>query len=66
MTRKAYLYQHHTWPELGQAAKRQPVVVLPDRIRRGSWSPSSSGCRQFPDLEHLRSGGASRPKATFF
>ena len=29
MTRKDYLYQHHTWPELGQAAKRQPVVVLP-------------------------------------
>ena len=29
MTRKDYLYQHYTWPELGQAAKRQPVVVLP-------------------------------------
>jgi creatinine amidohydrolase len=29
MKRKNYLYQHHTWPELGQVAKRQPVVVLP-------------------------------------
>ena len=29
MTRKDYLYQHHTWPELGEVAKRQPVVVLP-------------------------------------
>jgi len=29
MTRKEYLYQHHTWPELGEAAKRQPVVVVP-------------------------------------
>src|SRR6185436_15145521 len=29
MTRKDYLYQHYTWPELGEAAKRQPVVVLP-------------------------------------
>src|SRR5262245_37229060 len=29
MTRKDYLYQHYTWPELGQVSKRQPVVVLP-------------------------------------
>ena len=29
MGRKSYLYQHHTWPELGEAVKRQPVVVLP-------------------------------------
>jgi creatinine amidohydrolase len=29
MERMAYLYQHHTWPELGEAAKKQPVVVLP-------------------------------------
>jgi creatinine amidohydrolase len=29
MTRKSYLYQHHTWPELGEVAKQQPVVVLP-------------------------------------
>lgn len=29
MERKAYLYEHHTWPELGEMAKRQPVVVLP-------------------------------------
>src|SRR3954452_8291554 len=29
MTRKEYLYQHHTWPELGQISKRQPVIVLP-------------------------------------
>lgn len=29
MERKSYLYQHHTWPELGEAAKKQPVVVLP-------------------------------------
>ena len=29
MTRKDYLYQYNTWPELGQVAKRQPVVVLP-------------------------------------
>jgi len=24
-----YLYQHYTWPELGEVAKTQPVVVLP-------------------------------------
>lgn len=29
MERKAYLYQHYTWPELGEVAKKQPVVVLP-------------------------------------
>lgn len=29
MARIPYLYQHHTWPELGELAKRQPVVVLP-------------------------------------
>src|SRR5579862_1462734 len=29
MTRKPYLYQQYTWPELGEVAKRQPVVVLP-------------------------------------
>src|SRR5215813_13777813 len=29
MARKDYLYQHYTWPELGQVVKRQPVVVLP-------------------------------------
>ena len=29
MTRQPYLYQHYTWPELGEIAKRQPVVVLP-------------------------------------
>ncbi len=29
MQRKPYLYQHHTWPELREAAKSQPVVILP-------------------------------------
>jgi len=29
MVRKGYLYQHHTWPELGEITKKQPVVVLP-------------------------------------
>ena len=29
MERKSYLYQHYTWPELGQIVKQQPVVVLP-------------------------------------
>ena len=29
MERKSYLYQHYTWPELGDVAKKQPVVVLP-------------------------------------
>ena len=29
MARIPYLYQHYTWPELGEVAKRQPVVVLP-------------------------------------
>jgi creatinine amidohydrolase len=29
MERKLYLYEHHTWPELGEIAKEQPVVVLP-------------------------------------
>lgn len=29
MERKSYLWQHHTWPELAGAAKRQPVVVIP-------------------------------------
>ena len=29
MPRLPYLYQHHTWPELGEIARRQPVVVLP-------------------------------------
>jgi creatinine amidohydrolase len=29
MARIPYLYQHYTWPELGEMAKRQPVVVLP-------------------------------------
>jgi creatinine amidohydrolase len=27
--RKPYLYQHYTWPELGEIVKQQPVVVLP-------------------------------------
>jgi len=29
MARIPYLYQQYTWPELGEVAKRQPVVVLP-------------------------------------
>ena len=29
MERKPYLYQHNTWPELGELVKKQPVVVLP-------------------------------------
>jgi creatinine amidohydrolase len=29
MERKPYLYQHYTWPELGEVAKTQPVVILP-------------------------------------
>jgi creatinine amidohydrolase len=29
MERKKYLYQHYTWPELGEMVKTQPVVVLP-------------------------------------
>jgi len=29
MTSIPYLYQHYTWPELGEVARRQPVVVLP-------------------------------------
>src|SRR5438067_2122944 len=29
MPRKEYLYQHYTWPERGEVAKKQPVVVLP-------------------------------------
>src|SRR5437016_5472207 len=29
MPRKEYLYQHYTWPELGEVSKKQPVVVLP-------------------------------------
>lgn len=29
MAKVDYLYQHHTWVELGEVAKRQPVVVLP-------------------------------------
>lgn len=29
MPRIDYLYQHYTWPELGQIAKKQPVVVVP-------------------------------------
>jgi creatinine amidohydrolase len=29
MPRKDYLYQQYTWPELGEIAKKQPVVVLP-------------------------------------
>ncbi|MDX1982079.1 MAG: creatininase family protein [Bryobacteraceae bacterium] len=29
MPRIDYLYQHYTWPELGEVAKKQPVVVLP-------------------------------------
>lgn len=29
MERKPYLYQHLTWPELREAAKAQPVVILP-------------------------------------
>ena len=29
MERKSYLYQHYTWPELGDVTKKQPVVVLP-------------------------------------
>jgi creatinine amidohydrolase len=24
-----YLYQHYTWPELGEVAARQPVIILP-------------------------------------
>ncbi|MDA0205693.1 MAG: creatininase family protein [Acidobacteria bacterium] len=29
MPKKRYLYHHHTWPELGERVKDQPVVVLP-------------------------------------
>src|SRR6202020_2841202 len=29
MARIDYLYEHYTWPELGEVARRQPVVVLP-------------------------------------
>ncbi|MCZ2146306.1 MAG: creatininase family protein [Bryobacterales bacterium] len=29
MEKIPYLYQHHTWVELKEAAKREPVVVLP-------------------------------------
>ena len=29
MERKKHLYQHYTWPELGEMVKTQPVVVLP-------------------------------------
>jgi len=29
MERIPYLYQHYTWPELREAAKTQPVVILP-------------------------------------
>ena len=29
MPKIPYLYQHHTWVELGEIAKEQPVVVLP-------------------------------------
>lgn len=29
MESKKYLYQHYTWPELGEIVKTQPVVVLP-------------------------------------
>ncbi|MGH9327733.1 MAG: creatininase family protein [Terriglobia bacterium] len=29
MDRKSYLYEHYTWPELGEVSKKQPVVVLP-------------------------------------
>src|SRR5579885_3409924 len=29
MPRETHLYQHYTWPELGEVAKKQPVVVLP-------------------------------------
>lgn len=29
MPKTAYLYHHHTWPELGERVKERPVVVLP-------------------------------------
>ena len=29
MKHKSYLYQQYTWPELGEVAKKQPVVILP-------------------------------------
>lgn len=29
MLHKDYLYQHHTWPEMAEIVKRQPVVVIP-------------------------------------
>jgi creatinine amidohydrolase len=29
LPRIPYLYQHYTWPELGEIVKKQPVVVLP-------------------------------------
>ncbi len=29
MERKPYLYQHYTWPEMAEAVKRQPIVVVP-------------------------------------
>lgn len=29
MTHRDYLYQHHTWPEMAEIVKRQPVVVIP-------------------------------------
>jgi creatinine amidohydrolase len=29
VTRKKYLYQHHTWPEMREVITRQPVVILP-------------------------------------
>jgi len=29
MQSRKYLYQHYTWPELGEIVKSQPVIVLP-------------------------------------
>ena len=61
--RKSYLYHHHTWPELGETAKKQPVVVLPigSVEDHGHHLPLDTG--QLPHLEHLRGSRPNGPTA---
>ena len=51
MQRKDYLYQHHTWPELGEIAKQAAGSRAADRSVEDHGPHLPLGYRQFPDLD---------------
>ena len=45
MHRKPYLYQHYTWPEMGEVVKKPTSGGSAYRVSRRSWSASAFGYR---------------------